>query len=100
MPVFVLSRRFSGLVAIQPGRSLAANGSYRIIRRPGYLGFLVSSLGWGLAFRFAEGVLLAALIFPPLMARIRAEERLLHTEFGGEYEAYRARRWRLLPGLF
>ena len=28
-------------------------------------------------------VLLAALLFPPLMVRIRAEERLRHTEFGG-----------------
>ena len=37
---------------------------------------------------------------PPLMARIRAEERPLHTEFRGEYEAYCARTWRLLPGLF
>ena len=69
------------------------NGPYpqRIIRRPSYLGMLISSLGWGLAFRSAVGVLLAALLFPPLMARIRAERRLLHTEFRDEYEAYFAR---------
>jgi hypothetical protein len=52
---------------------------------------LISPLGWGLAFRSAVGVLLAALLFPPLIARIRAERRLLHTEFGSEYEAYFAR---------
>jgi len=53
----------------------------------------------GPAFRSAVGVLLAAPLFPPLIARIRAERRLLHAEFRGEYEAYFAGTWRLLPGL-
>ncbi|MGH6796197.1 MAG: methyltransferase family protein [Methylocella sp.] len=99
-PVFVLGHRFSGLVAIQPGHTLATSGVYRIIRHPSYLGLLVSSLGWGLAFRSGAGVLLAALNIPPLLARIRAEERLLRTEFGAEYDAYRARTSRLIPGLY
>src|ERR1700736_6240992 len=76
-PVFVLGRRFSGLVAIQPGHTLVTSGIYGVIRHPSYLGLLVSSLGWGLAFRSGVGVLLAALMIPPLLARIRAEERLL-----------------------
>ncbi len=99
-PVFVLGRRFSGLVAIQTGHTLVTNGPYRLIRHPSYLGLLVNSLGWGLAFRSAAGVLLAALLIPPLLARIRAEERLLQTEFGAEYDAYRARTFRLFPGVF
>ena len=99
-PVFVLGSRFSGLVAIQPGHTLVTTGLYRVIRHPSYLGLLVSSLGWGLAFRSVVGVLLAAFLIPPLVARIRAEERLLRNEFGDEYEAYRARTWRLLPGVF
>ena len=55
-PVFVLGRRFSGLVAIQPGHTLVTTGIYSIIRHPSYLGLLVSSLGWGLAFRSGVGV--------------------------------------------
>ena len=43
-PVFVLGRRFSGLVAIQPGHTLVTTGIYRIIRHPSYLGLLVGSL--------------------------------------------------------
>ena len=35
-----------------------------------------SSLGWALAYRSGVGVLLTALLIPPLTARIRAEERL------------------------
>jgi hypothetical protein len=67
---------------------------------PSYLGLLVNSLGWGLAFRSGVGVLLTALSIPPLLARIRAEEMLLRTQFGADYDAYRARTSRLIPGLY
>src|SRR5882724_6869166 len=99
-PVFVLGRRFSGLVAIQPGHTLVTGGVYGVIRHPSYLGWLVNALGWGLAFRSGVGVLLTALMILPLLARIRAEEKLLRTQFGDEYGAYCARTSRLVPGLY
>jgi protein-S-isoprenylcysteine O-methyltransferase Ste14 len=99
-PVFVLGHRFSGLVAIQPGHTLVTGGVYSVIRHPSYLGLLVNSLGWSLAFRSGVGVLLTALTIPPLLARIRAEEQLLRTQFGSEYAAYCARTGRLIPGLY
>jgi len=99
-PVFVLGTRFSGLVAIQPGHSLVTTGVYGVIRHPSYLGLLVNALGWGLAFRSGLGVLLAALLVPPVLARISAEERLLASQFGAEYDAYRARTSKLIPGLY
>jgi protein-S-isoprenylcysteine O-methyltransferase Ste14 len=99
-PVFVLGRRFSGLVAIQPGHTLVTSGVYGIIRHPSYLGLIVNSLGWALAFRSGVGVLLTALMIPPLLARIRAEEALLRTQFGNEYDGYRRRTARLIPGLY
>jgi protein-S-isoprenylcysteine O-methyltransferase Ste14 len=99
-PVFVLGHRFSGLVAIQPGHALLTQGLYGVIRHPSYLGLLVNALGWGLVFRSGAGVLLAALTVVPLIARIRAEERLLASHFGAAYEAYRASTWRLIPGIY
>src|SRR5271157_3843134 len=99
-PVFVLGRRFSGLVAIQPGHTLVTSDVYGVIRHPSYLGLLVNSLGWALAFRSGVGVLLTLLLIPPLLARIRAEERLLRAEFGGEYDGYCNRTSRLIPGLY
>ncbi|HZV21488.1 MAG TPA: isoprenylcysteine carboxylmethyltransferase family protein [Hyphomicrobiales bacterium] len=99
-PVFILGKRFSGLVAIQPGHALVTSGLYSVIRHPSYLGLLINALGWALAFRSLIGLLLAALLLPPLLARIRAEERLLSLQFGAEYEAYRRRSWRLVPGIF
>jgi protein-S-isoprenylcysteine O-methyltransferase Ste14 len=99
-PVFVLGRRFSGLVAIQPGHTLVTTGLYSVVRHPSYLGLLVNSLGWALAFRSGVGVLLAALLIPPLLARIHAEEKLLRSQFGREYEVYRSRTSRLIPGVY
>ena len=99
-PVFVLGRRFSGLVAIQPDHHLVTTGIYSHVRNPSYVGLLAGSLGWALIFRSAIGVLIAALMLIPLSARIRSEERLLADQFGAEYESYRARTWRLLPGVY
>lgn len=99
-PVFVLGNRFSGLVAIQPGHTLVTTGIYSVIRNPSYLGLLVGSLGWVLVFRSVVGVLLTLLMLPPLVARIRAEEALLREQFGAEYEAYCARTWRMVPGVY
>lgn len=55
---------------------------------------------WALAFRSAVGLLLAALTVIPLIARIPSEEALLRAQFGGEYEAYCARSWRLIPKIY
>jgi len=79
---------------------LATNGPYRIIRHPSYAGLLVNSLGWALVFRSGVGLVLTLLIVPPLIARMRAEEALLRSQFGGEYDAYCARTSRLLPGIY
>jgi protein-S-isoprenylcysteine O-methyltransferase Ste14 len=99
-PVFVLGRRFSGLVAIQAGHELVTDGIYGVIRHPSYLGLLINALGWALAFRSGAGVLLTALLIPPLLARIRAEEALLRAHFGSEYEQYCQRTSRLIPGIY
>jgi len=99
-PVFVLGQRFSGLVAIQRDHQLVTTGIYRHIRNPSYLGLLVSSIGWALLFRSGVGILIALLLLIPLVARIQSEERLLAEHFGAEYESYRARTWRLVPGVY
>jgi protein-S-isoprenylcysteine O-methyltransferase Ste14 len=99
-PVVALGDRFSGLVAIQPGHRLVTDGVYRFIRHPSYLGLLIGSLGWSFAFRSGLGVIITALTLPPLLARVEAEERLLQAHFGAEYDAYRARTWRMIPGIW
>jgi protein-S-isoprenylcysteine O-methyltransferase Ste14 len=99
-PVFVLGPRFSGLVAIQHAHKLETHGIYGVVRNPSYLGMLINMLGWGLAFRGWSGILIALLLLVPLVARIRAEERLLREHFGAEYESYCKQTWRLVPGIY
>ena len=99
-PIFVLGRRFSGFVAIQEGHRLVTHGPYRWIRNPSYLGLLVNAAGWSLVFRSVAGLLFVLAVARLLLARMSAEEALLASEFGAEYEAYRRRTWRLLPGVY
>jgi protein-S-isoprenylcysteine O-methyltransferase Ste14 len=99
-PVFVLGRRFSGLVAIQPGHTLVTDGIYKVIRHPSYLGLLAGSFGWALTFRSGIGLVLAALMIVPTIGRIRAEEALLREQFGEDYDRFSARTSRLIPGIY
>jgi protein-S-isoprenylcysteine O-methyltransferase Ste14 len=99
-PVYVLGRRFSGLVAIQPDHTLETQGIYGFIRNPSYLGLLVMTLGWGLAFHTGIGIVLTVLLIPPLIARMDAEEALLSARFGKAYDAYRTRTSRLIPWIW
>jgi protein-S-isoprenylcysteine O-methyltransferase Ste14 len=99
-PVFVLGRRFSGLVAIQPGHELVTDGIYGRVRHPSYLGLIIMGFGWALAFRSGAGMVLAGLVIPPILARIRSEEALLRSQFGEEYDSYRRRTSRLIPGIY
>ena len=99
-PVFVLGRRFSGLVAIQQHHELVTNGLYAHIRNPSYLGLIVSSVGLALVFRSLPGVVLSLLLMWPLHARMKAEEGLLEQTFGDKYRAYRSRTSRLIPGVY
>ena len=100
LPVFVLGQRFSGLVTIQKKHRLVTTGIYATIQHPSYLGLLMTVLGWVLVFRSGLGLIIAALFVPVILGRIRAEERLLASQFGAEYEAWRARTSRLIPGIY
>lgn len=98
--VRVMGPRHSVWVAVQQEHELLTTGLYRWIRHPSYLGALLAVFGWALAFRSGIGLLLAGLMVPPILSRIRAEESLLIDEFGDEYRRYQRRTRRLLPILY
>jgi protein-S-isoprenylcysteine O-methyltransferase Ste14 len=98
--VFILGRRFSGLVAIQPDHKLETNGLYKHIRHPSYTGLLIATIGWMLVFRSTVGLILTLIMFLFLLNRMDDEEKFLEAEFGDEYRSYRKRTWRLLPFVY
>jgi protein-S-isoprenylcysteine O-methyltransferase Ste14 len=98
--VFALGRRFTGIVAIQEGHRLQTGGLYRHIRHPSYTGMLLYLAGYVLVFRCWLGLVLVAALLPVLLARMKAEEALLESEFGEEYVSYRRRTWRLVPWVY
>ena len=80
-------------------RRLVTNGPYGSIRHPLYLGEAISMLGLTLQYLSPLALLIMALQFFFQFERMRNEEQVLTALFP-EYEAYRGRTARLIPGLY
>ncbi|NOZ63224.1 MAG: isoprenylcysteine carboxylmethyltransferase family protein [Calditrichaeota bacterium] len=99
--IISLKKYFTVDVSIQKDHQIKTDGLYQSIRHPAYLGSLLSFLGLGLAF---SNWISTLVIFVPILAvfllRIRVEEEALLEFFGEEYEKYRQRTKKLIPGIF
>jgi protein-S-isoprenylcysteine O-methyltransferase Ste14 len=95
-----LGRNFSIHVAVRHGHELVTAGPYRYIRHPRYLGILLTDAGIILLFRSFLALVPLALLAAVILWRIHDEDVLLREEFGAEWDAYRARSWRLLPWMW
>ena len=95
-----LAKQFSIEVTLQKDHKLIQNGPYKVIRHPRYLGIFVFFTGISLTFRSLLGIMLVMVLAAVLVWRVFAEEKMMHQEFGKEWEAYRAKTWRLIPYLF
>lgn len=79
---------------------LITRGAYAFVRNPMYLGIIL--LWFGIATAFQSRVLLAlaaVYVLPVLWFYIRAEERMMLSEFGEKFEQYARRVGRLVPRL-
>jgi protein-S-isoprenylcysteine O-methyltransferase Ste14 len=99
-PMYTLGRRFTWPLARHEDHHLVTTGFYRYIRNPSYLGALLGGVGWVLVFRSGMGLILMLFIAGLLIPILRAEERLLASEFGDAYADYQRRTWRLIPFLY
>jgi protein-S-isoprenylcysteine O-methyltransferase Ste14 len=82
-----------------PPERILAQGPYRYTRNPMYLGHLIFMLGLALTFWswFALLILAGRAIW--FQSRVLHDEARLSQLFGAEYDAYRARVKRWIPGL-
>jgi protein-S-isoprenylcysteine O-methyltransferase Ste14 len=66
-----------------------------------YLALLIFSIGQLLAVdNWLEGPSYLVAMILLILFRIGPEERMMREEFGQDYEAYMARSWRLIPGIW
>lgn len=93
-----LGEYFTHAVIVSSDQPVITTGPYRLLRHPGYTGFLLACTGVGLASANWAG--LAAMALLPLAVilwRIHVEENALLTTLGDRYHGYASRRKRLVP---
>ena len=90
-------RRSFGI--IPANRGVKADGPYRFVRHPMYLGYVTVHVGFLLLSPNLWNLMIYGVSFAIQIVRIRAEERLLGQD--SAYATFQARtRYRLLPGVF
>jgi protein-S-isoprenylcysteine O-methyltransferase Ste14 len=98
----VVNAFFSTAVRIQRerGQTVCHSGPYRIVRHPGYAGFILVALGLPVLLGSAWAALPSVASVALMVARTVLEDRLLRAELPGYEEYARAVRFRLVPGLW
>lgn len=96
-----LGHLFTFEVGLRKNHQLITKGPYSIIRHPGYLGYLLISLGlytfFGTLFGIALSLIICSIIY---LKRIPLEERILSQQFGEEFESYKLKTKKLIPFLY
>jgi protein-S-isoprenylcysteine O-methyltransferase Ste14 len=96
-----LGTNWSITLQVREKHQLVTQGLYRRVRHPMYLALLIFSLGQLLAVdNWLVGPSYFVAVILLILFRLGPEERMMRGEFGKEYEAYMARSWRLLPGVW
>lgn len=83
----------------RPPERIVAEGPYRYVRNPMYLGHLIFMLGLAITFRSWPAAALLAFHMVWFDRRVREDEERLERLFGAEYRAYKARVSRWIPGV-
>jgi protein-S-isoprenylcysteine O-methyltransferase Ste14 len=96
-----LGRYFTYDVRLGSGQKLVTSGIYAVIRHPAYLAVcMLGSLPGLAAGSVAAFLLLTLFTVPQTLYRLSLEEKMLADRFGGEFERYRNKSWRLLPFVY
>jgi len=98
--MWALRGQYTVRLGVRPGHRLVTGGPYRLVRHPGYLSYILSLAGIGLALSSLVGLGLAISIVPFISWRIKGEEEMLLIEFGEEYRAYMRKTKRLIPFVY
>ena len=97
---YTLGEYWSARVTLKEGHRIIRSGPYRFVRHPIYTGMLVASTGTALVVGEWRAVLAVLTLLVVHSFKARREERLLTSEFGPEYLAYRRSTGFLFPRLW
>jgi protein-S-isoprenylcysteine O-methyltransferase Ste14 len=82
-----------------PPDRIVATGPFRYTRNPMYLGHLIFMLGLAITFWSWFALVLLVIRAVWFHGRVLQDEQRLQARFGGEYDAYRRRVKRWIPGV-
>jgi len=82
-----------------PPERLVDTGIYAFTRNPMYLGHLIFMAGLATTFRSPAAAALLLFHVPWFQYRVRQDEQYLQSIFGGEYDEYKSRVKRWIPGI-
>ena len=92
---------FTFEVGLRKSHQLITNGPYSIIRHPGYLGYILISIGLytflGTFFGIILSFTICSLIY---FKRIPIEEKILSKKFGDEFEKYKLKTKKIIPFIY
>jgi hypothetical protein len=82
-----------------PPDRIVAEGPYRFLRNPMYLGHLIFMAGLGITFGSWAALVLLLVHIPWFHSRVLKDEAQLAQRFGAPYLEYKSRVKRWIPGL-
>lgn len=96
-----LGTNWSVTLEVREQHTLVTHGVYRTIRHPMYAALLAYGVGQALVVPngIAGPSYLIAMVLV-FATRLGPEEQLMREQFGAEYDAYRSRTKRIVPGVF
>ena len=99
--IYQLGKMFTVNVVISDTHTLKTSGLYKIVRHPSYLGLILIIAGLGICLNSLLSLLIVLIpSFLALNYRITIEEKALIEEFDSQYEDYKKRVSRLIPGIY
>lgn len=95
-----LKSNWANQIKVYEDHWLVTTGPFAVVRHPLYASLIWMLVGGSLVYANLAGLLVALVVFVPMMyVRAKKEDALLAGVFGERYEAYRQRTGMLLPRI-
>ena len=99
--ILQLGKSFTVDVAIVDVANLKTDGLYKSVRHPSYSGLLLIIMGFSVTMNSIYSyIALSVPVFLAVIYRISVEEKVLINEFGENYNKYKVRTKKIIPGIY